>query len=401
MIKPKKIILAYSGGLDTSVMLHWLKREYQCEIVAFTADVGQGEELHNLESKALKTGASKLIVKDLRDEFVREFVFTAVKANAVYEGHYLLGTSISRPIIAKHQIEVAIDENADSVAHGATGKGNDQVRLELGYYSLNPEINVIAPWRSWPFKSRSELISYARKFDIPVVASVDKPFSVDRNLMHLSFEGGVLEDPWLEPPLDTYVLTAPQEKTPSKASLITIEFEGGVPVSINGESMGAKELLNCLNLLGGSHGIGRVDMVENRYVGIKSRGVYETPGVTILHLAHRALESITLDREVMHIRDGLALRFAELIYNGYWYSPEFDLLKKTIDLTQLHVTGTVRLKLYRGLASVMGRKSPIALYSKDLATFERDSLYDQANASGFIKINALRLQQAATLRAWS
>ena len=401
MIKPKKIILAYSGGLDTSVMLHWLKREYQCDIVAFTADVGQGEELHNLEAKALKTGASKLIVKDLRDEFVREFVFTAVKANAVYEGHYLLGTSISRPIIAKHQIEVAIDENADSVAHGATGKGNDQVRLELGYYSLKPEINVIAPWRSWPFKSRSELISYARKYDIPVVASVDKPFSVDRNLMHLSFEGGVLEDPWLEPPLDTYVLTTPQEKTPSNASLITIEFEGGVPVSINGESLGAKELLNSLNLLGGSHGIGRVDMVENRYVGIKSRGVYETPGVTILHLAHRALESITLDREVMHIRDGLALRFAELIYNGYWYSPEFDLLKKTIDLTQMHVTGTVRLKLYRGLVSVLGRKSPIALYSKDLATFERDSLYDQANASGFIKINALRLQQTATLRAWS
>lgn len=401
MMSPKKIVLAYSGGLDTSVMLHWLKREYQCEIVAFTADVGQGDELHGLEQKALKTGASKLIIKDLRDEFVRNFVFTAVKANAVYEGYYLLGTSLSRPIIAKHQMAVAAEENADSVAHGATGKGNDQVRLELGYYALKPDINVIAPWRSWPFKSRSELISYASDFKIPVVASGEKPFSIDKNIMHMSFEGGVLEDPWQEPPLDTYVMIVPQANTPKEASIVTIGFKVGIPIAINGEELGPKELLKRLNILGGTNGIGRVDMVENRYVGIKSRGVYETPGVSILHLAHRALESITLDREVMHTRDSLSQRFAELIYNGYWFSPEFDLLKQTIDLTQRHVTGTVRLKLHKGLASVLGRTSPYSLYSKDLATFERDFVYEQSNATGFIKINALRLQQAASLRALS
>lgn len=394
-MEPKKIILAYSGGLDTSVMLHWLKREYKCEIIAFTADVGQGNELQNLEEKALRTGASKFILKDLRREFVEDFVFTAIKANAIYEGQYLLGTSLSRPVIAKHQIAVALEEGADAVAHGATGKGNDQVRFELGYYALQPEINVIAPWRSWPFKSRSDLLDYAYRNAIPITTSLEKPFSMDRNLMHLSFEGGVLEDPWLEPPAETYVLCKRPEDTPNEPSFVSIDFERGIAKSLNDECLEAQELLQKLNQLAGLHGVGRVDMVENRYVGIKSRGVYETPGATLLHLAHRALESITLDREVMHFRNNLSGDFAKLIYNGYWYSPEFRVLKNAIDETQSNVSGTVRLKLYKGLATVIGRKSPASLYSAGLATFEQGSHYDQSNATGFIKVNSLRLQQAS------
>src|ERR687884_392849 len=395
--KINKIILAYSGGLDTSVMLRWIKERYNCEVVCYCADVGQGEELDGLDAKARETGASKLYIEDLREEFVREYVWTAVKANAVYEGVYLLGTSLARPVIAKRQIEIARKEGADAVAHGATGKGNDQVRFELTYYALEPDIKVVAPWREWEFKGRSDLIAYAKENDIPVTATAEKPYSTDRNLMHVSYEGGILEDPWAEPPADIFQMTAAPEKASAEPEYVVIEFERGVPVGINGESLGAVELLGRLNRLGGGHGVGRVDLVENRFVGMKSRGVYETPGVTILQAAHRALESITLDREVMHLRDSLGVKFAENIYYGFWFSPEFELMRGLINETQRDVTGEARLKLYRGNCIVVGRRAPRTLYSERLATFEADTVYNQRDAEGFIKLNALRLRSRAQL----
>lgn len=387
-----KIVLAYSGGLDTSVMLRWLKERYDCEVVCYCADVGQGEEMEGLEAKALATGASKLYIEDLRQEFVRDYVFTAVKANAVYEGVYLMGTSLARPVIARRQIEIARKENAAAVAHGATGKGNDQVRFELTYYALQPDIKVIAPWREWEFKGRSDLIAYAKDYHIPVTATAEKPYSTDRNLMHISYEGGILEDPWAEPPEDIFLLTCSPEQAKPQAEYVEISFAEGEPVALDGQPLDPVALLDTLNKIGGAHGIGRVDLVENRFVGMKSRGVYETPGVTILHAAHRALESITLDREVMHLRDSLGVKFAESIYYGFWFAPEFELLQKTIDETQRQVTGDVRLKLYRGNVIVVGRRSPHSLYDEKVATFEADTVYNQRDAEGFIKLNALRLR---------
>ncbi len=390
--KINKIVLAYSGGLDTSVMLRWLKDRYTCEVVCYCADVGQGEELTGLEDKALQTGASKLFIEDLREEFVRDYVWMAVKANAVYEGVYLLGTSLARPVIAKRQIEIARQEGAYAVAHGSTGKGNDQVRFELTYYALEPDIQVVAPWREWEFKGRTDLIAYAKEHNIPVTATHSKPYSTDRNLMHVSYEGGILEDPWAEPPDDIFQLTRSPEQAKPEAEYVELSFEQGEPVAINGQKHQPVALLESLNKLGGDHGIGRVDLVENRFVGMKSRGVYETPGVTILQAAHRALESITLDREVLHLRDSLSVKFAESVYYGFWFSPEFELLQKMVNETQRNVTGDVRLKLYRGNATVVGRRSAHSLYDERVATFEADSVYNQRDAEGFIKLNALRLR---------
>ncbi len=394
----KKVVLAYSGGLDTSIILKWLKQEYGCEVVAFTADVGQAEELDHLEEKAIATGASKIYIEDLREEFVRDYVFTAIKANAVYEGTYLLGTSIARPVIAKRHVEIAQLEGADAVAHGSTGKGNDQVRFELTYYALNPHIRVISPWREWNFKSREDLIAYARENGIPVPVSKEKPYSSDRNLLHISFEGGILEDPWSEPPEDMFVLSVSPQKAPDRPTVVEIDFEDGIPKRVDGKAYSPAALLTQLNELGGRNGIGRVDMVENRYVGMKSRGVYETPGGTILLIAHRAIESITMDREVMHLRDGLIPKISELIYYGYWFSPEMEILKKTIDETQKDVTGTVRLKLYKGNCTVIGRRSEKTLYHDAFATFEKDTVYNQKEAEGFIRLNALRLRIRKMLR---
>ncbi|MEK6301995.1 MAG: argininosuccinate synthase [Acidobacteriota bacterium] len=390
--KIDKVVLAYSGGLDTSVILRWLKETYDAEVICFAADVGQAEELGGLEEKAFATGASKLYIEDLREEFVRDFVFTALKANAVYEGVYLMGTSLARPLIAKKQIEIARKEGARAVAHGATGKGNDQVRFELTYYALEPNIKVIAPWREWSFKSRSDLIAYAEQFKIPITATREKPYSMDRNLMHVSYEGGILEDPWAEPPPDIFLLTRSPETAPDKAQYIEIFFEAGVPVAVDGENLSPANLLDRVNRIGGEHGIGRIDLVENRFVGMKSRGVYETPGVTILQAAHRAVESLTLDREVAHLKDSLNSRIAEMIYYGFWYTPEFEAIRALIDETQKNVTGTARLKLYKGNCSVVGRRSPCSLYSEAFATFERDTVYNQRDAEGFIKLNALRLR---------
>lgn len=390
--KINKIVLAYSGGLDTSVMLRWIKERYDCEVICYCADVGQGQELEGLERKARETGASSLYIEDLREEFVREYVWTAVKANAVYEGVYLLGTSLARPVIAKRQIEIARRVGADAVAHGATGKGNDQVRFELTYYALEPDIKVVAPWREWEFKGRADLIAYAAKHKIPVTATAEKPYSTDSNLMHISYEGGILEDPWAEPPADIFQLTLAPEEARDKPEYIEIGFEQGVPVAIDGEQMSAVSLLEALNQKGGEHGIGRVDLVENRFVGMKSRGIYETPGVTILQAAHRALESITMDREVLRLRDSLGVKFAESVYYGFWFAPEFALMRGLIDETQKTVTGDVRLKLYKGNAIVAGRRAPHSLYNERLATFEADSVYNQRDAEGFIKLNALRLR---------
>src|SRR5687767_4073723 len=391
--KINKIVLAYSGGLDTSAMLLWLKETYDCEVVCYTADVGQGEELTGLKDKAKETGASKLFVEDLREEFVKDFVWTAVKANALYEGVYLLGTSLARPVIAKRQIEIARKEGADAVAHGATGKGNDQVRFELTYYALEPDIKVISPWREWEFKGRSDLIAYAHENKIPVTATLEKPYSTDRNLMHISYEGGILEDPWAEAPESIFQLTKSLEAARAQAEYVEISFDKGEPVAINGKALDPVALLEELNKKGGEHGIGRVDLVENRFVGMKSRGVYETPGVTILLAAHRALESITLDREVMHWRDSMGVKFAESVYYGFWFAPEFELMRETIEATQRKVSGDVRVKLYRGNVVTVGRRSPQSLYSEKLATFEADSVYNQRDAEGFIKLNALRLRQ--------
>jgi argininosuccinate synthase len=394
----KKVVLAYSGGLDTSVILRWLKNEYGCEVIAFTADIGQSEELDHLEERARETGASKVYIEDLREEFVRDYVFTALKANAVYEGAYLLGTSIARPLIAKRQVEIAQLEGADAVAHGATGKGNDQVRFELTYYALNPYIRVISPWRQWQFKSREDLIAYARENGISVPVTKKKPYSTDRNLLHISFEGGILEDPWSEPPEDMFILSASPEKAPERPTVVEIDFEDGVPTRIDDKPLSPANLLLQLNELGGRNGIGRVDMVENRYVGMKSRGVYETPGGTILHIAHRAIESLTMDREVMHFRDSLIPKISELIYYGYWFSPEMEILKKAIDEMQRDVTGAARLKLYKGNCTVIGRKSEKSLYHGAFATFEKDTVYNQKDAEGFIRLNALRLRIRRMMR---
>jgi argininosuccinate synthase len=388
----KKVVLAYSGGLDTSVILRWLKEEYRCEVIAFCADLGQGEDLQAVKRKAINTGASKAVVGDLREEFVKNYVYPMLRGNAVYEGSYLLGTSIARPLIAKAQIDVALKERADAVSHGATGKGNDQVRFELTYYSLKPGIKVIAPWRLWDLNSRTSLIAYARKYGIPVPVTKARPYSTDRNLFHISYEGGILEDPWKEPPADMFVWCRPLEKTPNRPEYVEIDYVRGDPIAINGKTLSPAKLLARLNDLGARHGIGRVDLVENRYVGMKSRGVYETPGGTILHAAHRAVESITMDREVLRLRDSLIPRYAEMIYYGYWFAPEREVLQRAIDAAQSNVTGTVRLKLYKGNVVIAGRKSDSSLYDPDVATFEQDTVYQQADAEGFIRLNALRLR---------
>lgn len=388
----KKVVLAYSGGLDTSVIIRWLIEKYGCEVIAFIADLGQSEDIEAIKEKAIKTGARAAIVEDVREEFVRDFVFPALKANAVYEGVYLMGTSLARPLIAQKQIEVARKEGADAVAHGATGKGNDQVRFELTYLALEPSIKVIAPWRGWEFSSRTELIEYAQKYGIPVPVTKAKPYSCDANLFHISYEGGILEDPWAAYPDDMFTLTVSPESAPDSPLNIEIEFEKGIPVGIDGKRLSPAALLSELNRIGGANGIGRVDAVENRYVGIKSRGVYETPGGTILHAAHRAVESITMDREVMHLRDSLMPKFSELVYNGYWFSPEMRMLSSAIDSSQENVTGTARLKLYKGNCIVIGRKSDVSLYNPEIATFEKGELFNQQDAEGFIKINAMRLK---------
>ena len=396
--KVKKVVLAYSGGLDTSVILKWLIETYGCEVIAFAADLGQAEELTGLKKKGKRTGASKVYVEDLREEFVRDFIFPMVRANAIYEGGYMMGTSIARPLIAKHQMLIARKERADAVSHGATGKGNDQVRFELTYLALNPHIKIIAPWKIWNFKSRTDLIRYAKKHGIPVPVTAAKPYSSDRNLFHISFEGGILEDPWNAPPEDMFILSVSPEKAPNRPTLVEIEFEKGNPVALDGKRMSPAKLLAELNRLGGKNGIGRVDIVENRYVGMKSRGVYETPGGTILHAAHRAVESITMDREVMHIRESMVPRYAEMVYYGYWFAPEREVLQKMMDEAQATVSGTARIKLFKGNCIVAGRKSKESLYSTDFATFEEDQVYNQKDAEGFIRLNALRLRIRALLR---
>jgi argininosuccinate synthase len=391
MSKKNKIVLAYSGGLDTSVILKWLAEKYDAEIIAYVADVGQGEDLDEVREKAIKTGASKVYIENLTEEFVTDFVFPAIKANAIYEGVYLLGTSLARPLIAKRQIEIAQEENAFAVSHGSTGKGNDQVRFELTYYALDPDIKVIAPWREWDLNSRTSLLDYAKKNGIPVPVTLGKPYSCDRNLLHISYEGGILEDPWSEPPENMFEMTVSPENAPDEPQYVDIDFEKGVPTKVDGKELKPSQLLDTLNKIGGANGVGRVDLVENRFVGMKSRGVYETPGGTILHVAHRALESLTMDREVMHLRDSLIPKISELIYYGFWYSPEMDMLRAAIEESQKNVTGTVKLKIYKGNIIMAGRRSPYSLYQQDLATFEEDSIYNQADATGFIKLNALRL----------
>jgi argininosuccinate synthase len=391
--KIKKVVLAYSGGLDTSVVIRWLKETYHCEVIAFCADLGQGEDLEAVRKKALATGATKVVVEDLRDEFARNYLFPMLRANAVYEGGYLLGTSIARPLIAKAQMETARKERADAVSHGSTGKGNDQVRFELAYLSIDPSIKIIAPWREWDLDSRESLIDYARKHKIPVTATKAKPYSMDRNLFHISYEGGILEDPWSAPPEAMFVMTVSPHKAPDRPQTLEITYQGGDPTAVDGKKLSPAALIERLNEIGGEHGIGRVDLVENRYVGIKSRGVYETPGGTILQAAHRAVESITMDREVMHLRDSLVSRYAELVYNGYWFSPEREMLQTAMDTAQKNVSGTARLTLYKGNCTVSGRKSDRSLYDPKLATFEADAAYNQKLAEGFIRLNALRLQR--------
>jgi argininosuccinate synthase len=387
-----KIVLAYSGGLDTSVILKWLIKNYEAEVIAFVADIGQKDNLDRVRKKALLTGAAKVHVQDLKEEFARDFVFPMFKANAIYEGAYLLGTSIARPLIARAQIGVARRERADAVAHGATGKGNDQVRFELTYAALAPGLKVIAPWREWEFKSRSDLIRYAKANGIPVPATKEKPYSIDQNMLHTSYEGGILEDPWSAPPSQMFMTTVDPQKAPDKPVQVTVDFQKGGPVAVNGRKYSPARLLARLNRIGAQNAVGRVDVVEDRFVGMKSRGVYETPGGTILHIAHRAMESITMDREVMHIRDSLIPRYSQLVYNGFWFSPEMDILRAMVDESQKDVTGTVRLNVYKGTAMVTGRKSPHSLYREDVVTFEEDKVYDQKKAEGFIDLNALRLR---------
>ncbi len=395
MTAPKKIVLAYSGGLDTSVILTWLRERYGAEVVAFCADVGQGEELGGLDDKAKATGASRCIIRDLREEFVRDFCFPMLRAGAIYEGEYLLGTSIARPVIAKAMMEVAADVGADAIAHGATGKGNDQVRFELTAMAIDPHIKVIAPWREWDLRSRTDCIDYAEKHGIPVPVTAEKPYSMDANLFHISYEGGVLEDPWNEPPEDMFRWTTDPRSAPDEPEHVVIRYEHGDPVAVDGQDLSPAALLARLNEIGARHGVGRVDIVENRFVGMKSRGVYETPGGTILHKAHRAIESITVDREVMRIRDQLIPEYASLVYRGFWFSPEREAMQAFVDASQKDVTGEVRLRLYKGNVWVAGRRSELSLYDPHLATFEEEEVYDQADATGFIRLNALRLRTRA------
>jgi len=398
-----KVVLAYSGGLDTSVILRWLKDAYGCEVVTFTADVGQGEELEPARKKAEMMGVKEIFVEDLKEEFVRDYVFPMFRANAIYEGTYLLGTSIARPLIAKRQIEIAREVGADAVCHGATGKGNDQVRFELTYYALNPDIRIIAPWREWDLNSRERLIQYAGEHQIPVPSDKrgEPPYSMDANLLHISYEGKALEDPWVGPDESMFQLTVSPQAAPDVATTVEIEFEQGDAVAVDGERLSPASLLTRLNKLAGENGVGRADIVENRFVGMKSRGVYETPGGTILLHAHRAMESITLDRGAAHLKDELMPRYAELIYNGFWFAPERTALQAAIDSTQQNVTGTVRMDLYKGNVIVTGRRAPHSLYSQDIATFEADSVYNQRDAEGFIKLNALRLRLAGMLERGS
>lgn len=390
--KVKKVVLAYSGGLDTSVILKWLIETYDCEVITFSADIGQEEELDQVKEKAFKTGASKVYIDDLKEIFVEDFVFPVFRANAVYEGKYLLGTSLARPLIAKRQMEIAGLEGADAVSHGATGKGNDQVRFELSYFAIDPHIRIIAPWREWDLTSRTALMAFAEKHGIPVPTTPAKPYSTDRNLLHISYEGGILEDPWKTPDENMFTLSVSPKNAPDKPEVIDITFEKGNPTAINGEILTPANLLKKLNVLGGRHGIGRTDIVENRFVGMKSRGVYETPGGTILRAAHMAVESITMDREVMHLRDSFIPKYSEMIYYGFWFTPEMKLLQDMIDKTQENVSGIVRLELYKGNCTVMGRKSEKSIYSVDFATFEDDKVFSQKDAEGFIRLNALRLR---------
>ena len=396
----KKIVLAYSGGLDTSIILKWLKNEYGCEVITFSADLGQGDELTPIRDKAFATGADKVYIDDLKEEFVRDFVYPMFRANAIYEGHYLLGTSIARPLIAKRQMEIAKIEGADAVSHGATGKGNDQVRFELGYYHFDPAITVIAPWRDWKLNSRQALVNYAKRNGIPIPVTKKRPWSSDRNLLHISFEGGILEDTWAEPPENMFVLTKAPEKAPNKPQYVEIEFRNGNAVAVDGEKMSPAQLLAHLNFIGGEHGIGRVDLLENRSVGMKSRGVYETPGGTILREAHMAVEQITMDREVMRIRDSLIPQYAWQVYAGYWFSPEREMLQSLIDESQKTVNGVARVKLYKGHCRTVGRKSESdSLFNLDFATFEKDQVYNQQDAEGFIKLNSLRLRIRSLMQA--
>jgi argininosuccinate synthase len=396
----KKVVLAYSGGLDTSVILRWLQDEYNCEVVTFTADLGQGEEIEPARAKAKMMGVTEIFIEDLREEFVRDYVFPMFRSNAIYEGNYLLGTSIARPLIAKRQIEIAKEVGADAVAHGATGKGNDQVRFELGYYGLNPNIVVIAPWREWDLNSRAKLIEYAQKHQIQVPKDKEgeAPYSTDANLLHISYEGKVLEDPWKEPVESMFTRSVSPEKAPDKATIIEVEFAEGDPVAIDGVKLSPAKLLTQLNQVAGDNGVGRIDIVENRFIGMKSRGVYETPGGTILLAARRAIESLTLDKGALHLKDELMPRYAQLIYNGFWFSPERRMLQSAIDISQINVSGTVRLKLYKGNVIVLGRKSQYSLYDQDVVTFEEDTVYDQQDAEGFIKLNALRLRLAGKIK---
>ncbi len=387
-----KIVLAYSGGLDTSVILKWLREEYQCPVVAFAADLGQDEDWKAVREKGLATGAEKVVIADLKETFVKDYIFPAFRANAIYEGSYLLGTSLARPLIALEQVKLAEAEGADGVSHGATGKGNDQVRFELSYMALNPRLQIIAPWRIWDLNSRTRLLQYAEEHGIPVPVTKEKPYSSDENLLHISFEGGILEDPWNEPAPSMFKMTKAPEDAPDTPTYVELDFVQGNPVAINGTPLSPVDLFQELNRLGGENGIGRLDMVENRFVGMKSRGVYETPGGTILRTAHRDLETITMDREVLRIRDSLVGRYSVLVYNGFWFSPEMRLLQKTMDEAQTTVSGTVRLKLYKGNCMPVGRKSDGSLYQESFATFEEDEVYNQADAEGFIKLNALRLQ---------
>jgi len=396
----KKVVLAYSGGLDTSVILKWLQETYGCQVVTFTADIGQGEELASARAKAEAMGAAAVYVEDLKEAFVRDYVFPMFRANALYEGVYLLGTAIARPLIARRQIEIAKEVGAEAVAHGATGKGNDQIRFELAYYALEPDIRVIAPWREWDLDSRTRLIDYAGEHHIPIArdAAGEPPYSIDANLLHVSYEGKALEDPWVEPEEAIYSRTVAPERAPDEPAYVEIAFEEGDPVAVDGARLGPAALLGRLNELGGAHGIGRVDLVENRLIGMKSRGVYETPGGTLLIHAHRAIESLTLDRGAAHLKDELMPRYAELVYNGLWFSPEREMIQGLIDESQVRVAGTVRLKLYKGSVAVVGRKSPQSLYSREHATFEADGVYDQKDAEGFIKLNALRLRLGKKIR---
>ena len=394
---PKKVVLAYSGGLDTSVILRWLQETYGCEVVTFTADLGQGDELEPARAKAEMLGVREIYIEDLRDEFVRDFVFPMFRANTVYEGTYLLGTSIARPLIAKRLVEIARETGADAIAHGATGKGNDQVRFELNAYALAPGIRIIAPWREWDLDSRERLIAYAERHQIPIPRGKtgEPPYSTDANLLHISYEGLALEDPWVEPDEAMFTLSVAPERAPDRPAYVAIDFECGDPVAVDGERLGPAALLARLNDVAGAHGVGRVDLVENRFVGMKSRGVYETPGGTLLLYAHRAIESLTLDRGAAHLKDELMPRYAELIYNGFWFAPEREMLQALIDTSQSRVDGTVRLKLFKGGVQVVGRRSPQDLYDPQLATFEADTVYDQKDAEGFVKLNALRLRTLA------